>query len=226
MGEAVRRRPRRSEPHIRGAVEGVQQLTCFCCLHGVLDWFWCRVWAGLSPPSQDMGTHCCIAELLPQCSPRPREALFHTNGPLQLQVYQLLTGHLRRSDAIDGHALYGSGYGVTKGVDWKRAFALQYWYACPQNSTLRDALPKYDNAWLSASTPATREARAPLPPFVERNNLADETVFDTCYYLMWLRYPPARPFFFFLLGLVVSRMCWSQHNGCLKEDVCEPLRWR
>ena len=104
-----------------------------------------------------------------------------------LQVYQLLTGHIRRSDSIDGHALYGPDYGVTKGVDWKRAFALHYWYACPQNCTLRDALPRYDQAWQTPGNPASREARAPLPPFVERNHVRDEAIFDTCYYLMWLR---------------------------------------
>lgn len=101
------------------------------------------------------------------------------------QLYQLLSGRLRHADAFDGQHIYGNKYGVVSEVDWKRAFALQYWYASPQNCELRDTLPMYDDCWRQSSA---RESRPPLPPFVERNRIADESVYDTCYYLMWLRY--------------------------------------
>lgn len=93
-------------------------------------------------------------------------AKFHADSLISVEyrrVYALIAGI---TDILPGNKARGSDDSsdviVSKDLDWKRAFGLKLWHACPFESTVSEVFSEYDESLSQPHPPAT-----PLPPYLE-----------------------------------------------------------
>lgn len=109
------------------------------------------------------------------------------------RVYCLLAGQLLWGE--DGGALVNT----CLGMDWKRAFALHFWYQCQPNSPISEALKRYEVAF-TGTAESRPYAAPPLPPYLEETSGLlgrdlgtyggekdrEGRVYDACYHMLKL----------------------------------------
>lgn len=127
----------------------------------------------------------------------------------RLKLYALLAGEIVWPDTVSSDSDFGDPIRISRGLDWRRSFALQMWYALPPHATLGDAIAAYDEA-VDAPVVVPRHGAAanveftrvppPLPLYLESESdellpIADRravvgasgsTPVDTCYRLLRL----------------------------------------
>jgi nuclear pore complex protein Nup98-Nup96 len=93
-------------------------------------------------------------------------AKYHADSVVSIEyrrIYALLAGI---TDISKGNKARGSDYSpdvlISKDLDWKRAFGLRLWYACPFETPISDVFADYDESLNAPHPPAT-----PLPPYLE-----------------------------------------------------------
>ena len=93
-------------------------------------------------------------------------AKFHADSVISVEyrrIYALLAGI---TDISIGNKSRGSDASpdvlISKDLDWKRAFGLRLWYACPFETSISDVFAEYDGSLKHPNPPAT-----PLPPYLE-----------------------------------------------------------
>ncbi|XP_012944343.1 nuclear pore complex protein Nup98-Nup96 [Aplysia californica] len=97
---------------------------------------------------------------------------------LRMKIYCLLAGELV-------WATKDLTVNTCKGLDWKRALALHLWYKCLPGESIQQALAQYQKGF-RGSKESQAYCAAPVPPYLEGENLGDEEIFDTAYHLLCL----------------------------------------
>ncbi|KFM59064.1 Nuclear pore complex protein Nup98-Nup96, partial [Stegodyphus mimosarum] len=102
----------------------------------------------------------------------------------RIALYALLSGMLIWENVYET-------VNCCKNLDWKQALALHLWYHCSPNSSIQDALKKYDESFQGTGCHG-KYSMPPYPPYIDIKDLTkdivddSEMVYDTCYHLLKL----------------------------------------
>mmetsp|Transcript_19490 Transcript_19490/g.50706 ORF Transcript_19490/g.50706 Transcript_19490/m.50706 type:complete len:1705 (+) Transcript_19490:177-5291(+) len=122
------------------------------------------------PPSHQPGREAnsmrAVTQSQARDDDRARSADIHINRN-RLRLYALVAGQMAWPESNVALALPSAAdrrmaFKVCHELDWKRAFALHFWYTCDPSASLADGVTAYDRAWQSAETPL---ASYPFPPY-------------------------------------------------------------
>ncbi|XP_053703664.1 nuclear pore complex protein Nup98-Nup96 isoform X4 [Synchiropus splendidus] len=135
--------------------------------------------------SQVMGSQYCRDLLALQLADWNRLQTDSYLTEERLRIFALLAGKpvWTSSDSV---------VNVCSQLDWKRCVAVHLWFMLPPTASVADALTRYEEAF-QGSCDSGKYACAPLPPYMEANQLQedeeDESVqplYDLCYHLLKL----------------------------------------